>query len=265
MPANPSELLTSSQVAALLGVTPMTVVRWSDNGLLPSERTPGHHRRFRRDAVEALRNQAGNVSDADAWVNLLRRPVAPAAVEAKLFEDHAQKSSWARVADGLGPVLERLGEQWCKGELTVFEEHVASAQLSRGLARISAWLPRRPNAPRALLATPDGEQHTLGLALAELCLREQAWETVWAGASVPTRELQRELGGGGFGVVVLSASRALRIKPALGEQIKAVEKACVQNGSELVLGGEAAWPALSSSVRRFHSFTAFSEYLAIRR
>lgn len=265
MPANRSELLTSSQVAALLGVTPMTVVRWSDSGRLQCEQTPGHHRRFRRDAVEALRNQAGNVSELAAWVNLLRRPVAPAAVEAKLFADHAQKASWAQVADGLGPVLEGLGEQWCKGELTVFEEHVASAQLSRGLSRISEWLPRRPNAPRALLTTPEGEQHTLGLALAELCLREQAWETVWAGASVPTSELLHELRGGSFDVVVLSASRALRVKPALHEQLKAVAKACAQNGATLVLGGEAAWPAHSGSVRRFHSFTAFSEYLAGRR
>lgn len=261
METNHFELLTSSQVAALLGVTPMTVVRWSDTGRLACEKTAGHHRRFRRDVVEALR-RSGHDSEPSAWVNLLRRSVAPAAVEAKLFEEHARLSSWARVADGLGRVLVELGEQWSWGKLSIFEEHVASAQLARGLGRVSEWLPRRPGAPRALLATPEGEQHTLGLSLAELCLREHAWDVVWAGSSTPMEDLLRELQQGGFALLVLSASPALRIGRTLRQQLKALEKACAKTGTELVLGGEGSWPPFSGPVRRFHSFPAFSEYVA---
>lgn len=46
--------MTVSEVAAIFGVTAATVRRYDDAGLLPAQRTPGHHRRFDREAVEAL-------------------------------------------------------------------------------------------------------------------------------------------------------------------------------------------------------------------
>jgi excisionase family DNA binding protein len=47
-------LLRPSEVAAIFGVQPRTVVRWAQEGRLPSIRTPGGHTRFQADAVNAL-------------------------------------------------------------------------------------------------------------------------------------------------------------------------------------------------------------------
>lgn len=47
-------LLTPGETAALFRVKPKTVARWADEGRLPSVKTPGGHRRFRRSAIEAL-------------------------------------------------------------------------------------------------------------------------------------------------------------------------------------------------------------------
>lgn len=47
-------LMTSAEVAALLGVNKKTVSRWAGAGLLPSVKTLGGHHRFRRSVVEAL-------------------------------------------------------------------------------------------------------------------------------------------------------------------------------------------------------------------
>jgi excisionase family DNA binding protein len=47
------EILTPAQVAALFAVDAKTVSRWADAGRLPSFRTLGGHRRFRRDDVLA--------------------------------------------------------------------------------------------------------------------------------------------------------------------------------------------------------------------
>lgn len=49
------DLLTSGQAAEELGVSPQTVVRWSDNGTLPCSWTPGGHRRFLASAVAKVR------------------------------------------------------------------------------------------------------------------------------------------------------------------------------------------------------------------
>jgi len=39
-------LLTPGEVADLFRVTPKTVSRWHDSGILPAQRTAGGHRRF---------------------------------------------------------------------------------------------------------------------------------------------------------------------------------------------------------------------------
>lgn len=55
------------QRAALrLGVAPHTVRRWTAAGLLPCTRTPGGHRRFNQDDVDALALQLGGTSQTAA-------------------------------------------------------------------------------------------------------------------------------------------------------------------------------------------------------
>ena len=47
-------LLTPGEVAALFAVTPKTIARWGEAGILTGERTPGGHRRFPAAAVYEL-------------------------------------------------------------------------------------------------------------------------------------------------------------------------------------------------------------------
>lgn len=51
-PSKPSEWLSLSDVAQMLGVHPSTVRGWSDQGILPVHRTQGGHRRYRRAEVD---------------------------------------------------------------------------------------------------------------------------------------------------------------------------------------------------------------------
>jgi excisionase family DNA binding protein len=49
---NPDEWLNLSQAAEILGVHPSTVRLWADKGEIPTHRTAGGHRRFRRPEIE---------------------------------------------------------------------------------------------------------------------------------------------------------------------------------------------------------------------
>lgn len=49
-------LMTTQEVAKLLGVGPSSVKRWADDGRLPTIKTPGGHRRFRKNDVLSLRD-----------------------------------------------------------------------------------------------------------------------------------------------------------------------------------------------------------------
>lgn len=51
------EWLSLSEAASLLGVHPSTVRCWADQDQLPAHRTPGGHRRFRKEDVELLLRQ----------------------------------------------------------------------------------------------------------------------------------------------------------------------------------------------------------------
>lgn len=48
------QILSTSEVADLFGVTPEAVRGWADAGKLPSFRTPGGQRKFHRSKVEAF-------------------------------------------------------------------------------------------------------------------------------------------------------------------------------------------------------------------
>ena len=47
-------MLTPREVASLFDVTPKTIARWDEAGILAGERTPGGHRRFPAAAVYEL-------------------------------------------------------------------------------------------------------------------------------------------------------------------------------------------------------------------
>ena len=49
------EYLGVIEVARMLGVSPKTVARWGDQGLIPGMVTQGRHRRFPRNAVDGVR------------------------------------------------------------------------------------------------------------------------------------------------------------------------------------------------------------------
>jgi DNA-binding transcriptional MerR regulator len=46
--------LRSAQVAAILQVSPKTIARWAQHGLLPYQRTLGGHRRYLEPAIREL-------------------------------------------------------------------------------------------------------------------------------------------------------------------------------------------------------------------
>ena len=259
-------MLTTTEAAEAAAVAPSTIKRWADQGLLPFSRTAGGHRRFERLAIErVLRGQPATVSSGDpeasAWVRCLvdgRRHE----IDGRLLEAKARLASWWRVADELGGALAEMGQQWECGRLTIADEHVDSDALARALARIGDALPIRLDGPRSLLACAGEDEHTLGLSLAELCLRELGWTPHWLGRRTPVDEVVRLVSGGQVAMVALSASALLVDEEVLRATTDEVGDACRERGIPLLLGGRGAWPAQPSFGVRVTSFAAFHNYLA---
>ncbi len=258
-------MLTTTEAAEVAAVAPSTIKRWADQGVLPFSRTVGGHRRFERFAVErVLRAQPVSMppdtTSATAWVRCLvdgRRHE----IDGRLLEERARLGSWWRVADELAGALVELGLRWQRGRLTVAEEHVASDALARALARVGDALPIRLQGPRCLLACAAEDEHTLGLSLAELCLREVGWMPLWLGRRTPVGEVVRLVSGGQVALVALSASALLDDQRALRATAAEVGAACEARGVGLLLGGAGAWPARPAYGVRLTSFAALHAYL----
>jgi excisionase family DNA binding protein len=238
---NPADLLTSADAAARLGVGVTAIKRWADQGRLPCVRTAGGHRRFRRRDVERL----GHAAAGDEWAPWMEALVERADVHAALallFAERARRGAWHAVAEYVGELLEVIGERWVAGTMTVAQEHVASAGLQRAIALAVETLPVGAGARRALVAPAEGDEHTLGLALAELCLREAGWRAESTGSRTRTVDVVERVRTGELAMVALSASALMTGRRALRAQVRAVGAACQRQGVALVLGGSGVWP-----------------------
>jgi excisionase family DNA binding protein len=265
-PPSRSELLTPAEACQLAGIGPTTLKRWADQGVLAHVKTAGGHRRFlRADLERYLQRQTHESTPGGAslspWVEKLIGG-SPHDVEAELLHARGRLGAWYLVAQELAPVLAEIGELWSEGALSLLDEHIASERLLRGLARIGEALPNRPAGPRALLACTEEEPHSLGLALAELCLRELGWTTLWAGARTPTTELVRLVDSMSLRLLALSASALASDRVRLARTVAELEAACRPRGIAVALGGKGQWPDAPRQAKRFNDFATFHRFAA---
>jgi excisionase family DNA binding protein len=261
-------LLTSAEVARLAGVGPTAVKRWADSGTISCIRTAGGHRRFRREEVERFVARAANggaSAEWTDWLDVLLHDGDTYAVQSLLFGERSRRGSWHEVAARLGTLLTEIGQRWRAGSLSIMDEHVASGALQRGLTAMIEAMPVDPEAPRCLLAAPEQDEHTLGLSLAELCLREAGWRTEWAGARTPVAMVTERVERGDLAMVAMSASGFMTDETALQRAVDETGAACRSAGVTLAVGGNGAWPESHPHARRFRDLGDFYRFAVEER
>lgn len=89
------------------------------------------------------------------------------------------------------PLLVEIGEAWARGQLEVFEEHLCSEALETVLRAAIATAPevRADGTPRVLLTTFPGDQHGLGLLMAEALLTLEGAGCMNLGCQTPLPDI----------------------------------------------------------------------------
>jgi excisionase family DNA binding protein len=237
------ELLTTAEAARIAGVGTSSVKRWADQNLLRCVRTAGGHRRFYRADLDRFMQEHGDTlaGSAPQWLELFLHG-GLFELQGELFRARDRRGAWHAVGSELGSAIAELGAAWQRGEVTVIEEHLASEKVARALQRVVESIPSADSDPRCLLATAEGDEHTLGLSLVELCLREAGFAALWSGRGTPTAELVELVRAGGIQMVAISASLISSNAGRLADQAGRLGSACRAQGAELLLGGAGAWP-----------------------
>jgi len=122
----------------------------------------------------------------------------------------------------IAPLTTQVGELWMRGELQVFEEHIYSESLQRVLRQALQAMPRAAQAerPRVLLTTLPGEQHGLGLLMAEVLLTLEGCACLSLGVQTPPADIEMAAAAHRADIVALSFSgymNAAQVAEALAE------------------------------------------------
>jgi methanogenic corrinoid protein MtbC1 len=86
------------------------------------------------------------------------------------------------------PAMKHIGLLWENNKITVADEHIATAVCDFILSRISnVHLLRQDSIPRkrAMFLCIEGEQHYLGLKMANYLFSDNGWETKYFGPNLP--------------------------------------------------------------------------------
>ena len=88
-----------------------------------------------------------------------------------------------------GPSLQRVGQGWSDGNVSVAQEHLATAVFRRVLGWILRVYEVSHAAPRLVVATPPRQAHELGAMLAAAAAAAQGWEVTYLGADLPIGDI----------------------------------------------------------------------------
>ena len=110
-----------------------------------------------------------------------------AALRRQLVRDCTQLGLAQFVTGLVVPLNTRVGDAWMRGQLAVFEEHAYTECVQGVLRHAIERLPEaRPDTrPRVLLTTFPGEQHGLGLLMAQALLMLAGADCVSLGVATP--------------------------------------------------------------------------------
>ena len=164
-----------------------------------------------------------------ALVGIERSEAIECALEAlELTQDPAQV--YARV---IQPAMHQIGKLWELGELTVAEEHVATAMSSEVVALVAPPVPEQPEPRgRALLSAVEGEYHVVGLRMIGYLLEGRGYTVEFIGTGVPTEDLMSIVRHRNPSLVGLSISSEGRA-PALRSAMEAL----ADSNTPVLIGG----------------------------
>ena len=189
-----ADTVTLAEAAEQLGVHYMTAYRYVRMGLLPAAKTGGVWI-VSVDELEVFRSRPAE--------RPTRKKSTPLLIERRLLagDDNGtlQLLNNARASgagcdelylDLLCPALTSIGTKWAAGELSVADEHVATATITRVLPRLEIGSSVRGRSHGTiLLATVEFDHHALPTSILRELLRNRQYGVVDLGANTPAESL----------------------------------------------------------------------------
>jgi methanogenic corrinoid protein MtbC1 len=145
------------------------------------------------------------------------------------------------VIDVIGPVQVEVGRRWADGDLTIADEHAATAATESLVALLAGTL-SPSEGPIVVIACPEGDTHSLPGRVVAATLELRGFRAMFLGASLPAADLGEYLQHQQPMALALSVSMA----SALHHATQSVAVAH-QHGVPVIVGGQALGPDAARS------------------
>jgi MerR family transcriptional regulator, light-induced transcriptional regulator len=139
----------------------------------------------------------------------------------------------------VAPFLQRIGDEWHAGRMTVAQEHLATGVVQRVVISVLESLSHPDGAPVLLIAGPAGDRHEMGGLLATAVAASEGWRVIYLGPDLPAAEIVDAAKSSGADAVGLSVVYVEDRERTIGE-LSAVRELLPASVPLLVGGGGAA-------------------------
>jgi len=284
--ANHTTLISSIDVAKILGVNVATIKRWTDSGKLDCVKTAGGHRKFflRHLAAFAMEHEKyaqrlsllplDNQDDLDLSHQILRADYSTliphvldratecdqAAVKTVLNGLYMVNHDLAGIYDDLlAPVLHQIGALWAAGKLSVSEEHLASQTIRDGIIQLQDIVIRdEQTAGKAFVLTLSDELHDIPSKMVQHILEARGYQVLYSGQKTPAGETQEVFKSFHPDRVYLSTVY-VEDESAARVEFQELQDLCETFGAELYVGGAGVDILVTPSSKPFTRLKNFKE------
>lgn len=137
------------------------------------------------------------------------------------------------------PVQQELGRMWHMNEITVAEEHFATATIQLVMAQLLPLARRKPFDGRVMIAgSCAGNAHELGVRFVADFFELEGWRAIYLGPNVPAEDLILAINDFRAHLVALSACLATQLR-SIEETIVAIRHSALAQQPKIILGGQA--------------------------
>lgn len=271
------QVFSPRQVARAIGASESSIKRWCDRGVLPTIKTAGGHRRLpiagildfvrtenhqlAHPEILGLPSDLGNVphSIEEAEQRFKQSLVQGDYAESRrlVLQLFLAQTPIGRMFDRVfAPTFHSMGEDWCDGNLEIFEERRGCELATRLIYELRSMM-KLPGetAPSAMCASGEGDFYELPPRMVELVLVENGWNAAPLGSGIPFESMVRAVERHSPRLFCLSVSH-IEDQTEFVKQYPRLREACGSK-TALVVGGRA----LTEEIREQMEYTAYGENL----
>jgi methanogenic corrinoid protein MtbC1 len=155
----------------------------------------------------------------------------------KFVQNYLESHSYEELNEQLmTPAMYRIGELWEQNQVSVAEEHLATAVCEFVLSATEIRAEEKGSRLKAMIFAPEGEEHYIGLKMVAAMFREEGYAVRYMGPNVPLDAALSLADDWKPEVVALSGALAHRL-PALKTYAQSFTQ--LKHGPTVLIGGRA--------------------------